>query len=99
MARKDVIGNIEYAVEILGDKWTALLLRELTNNGPLRFSDLAVAFPHLSERTLSSRLKYLYDEDVISKLPYSTHPVRYRYGLSSKGKVFVPVLREMMRVD
>lgn len=95
MTQAERIGDIGYAVEVLGDKWTAHLLREMANEGPLRFSDMAVLFSGLSERTLSSRLKTLYDEDIIAKLPYSTHPLRYRYALGRKGKDLVPILRLM----
>lgn len=89
------IGPIEPAINLLGDKWTPLLLRELAEQGSLRFSDLCVIFPHLSERTLTQRLKLLYDEEIIDKLPYSTHPLRYRYRLSRDGQALVGVVRAM----
>jgi DNA-binding HxlR family transcriptional regulator len=95
MVRRTTIGSIEKAVDIVGDKWTPYLLKELAEQGPMRFSDILVLFPRLSERTLSQRLRYLYDEDVISKLPYSTRPLRYRYALSPKGYALVPVLKAM----
>lgn len=95
MVYRERIGDIARVVELLGDKWTPLLLRELINNGPLRFSDIAGMFPGLSERTLSARLKRLYEADVLVKLPYSTQPLRYRYGLDPKRQELVAVLREM----
>lgn len=90
-----VPGCIAAALEVLGDKWSPLLLKELAENGSLKFSGLETAFPRLSPRTLSQRLHQLSDEDIITKTPYSLHPLRYEYHLTQKGADLITILRTM----
>lgn len=88
-------GCIALALEVLGDKWSPLLLKEIAENGSLKFSDLEAAFARLSPRTLSQRLRLLVDEDILLKSPYSLHPVRFEYRLSEKGTDLITILRAM----
>lgn len=88
-------GCVAAALEVLGDKWSALLLKELAQNGALKFSELQAALPGLSPRTLSQRLHVLVDQDIILKAPYSLHPLRYEYRLSKKGVDLTVILRAM----
>ena len=90
-----VPGCIAAALEVLGDKWSPLLLKQLAENGSLKFSELELAFPGLSPRTLSQRLYSLCDADIVDKMPCSLHPIRFEYGLSPKGRDLVQVLRAM----
>lgn len=88
-------GCVQACLNILGDKWSALLLKSLAETGPQRFSDLAKALPKLSERTLSARLNFLTNEKIIEKTPYTPQPLRHRYALTSKGSELITVLRAM----
>lgn len=90
-----VPGCIALALEVLGDKWSPLILKELAENGSLKFSELSAAFPRLSPRTLSQRLHALVDEDIVLKAPYLLHPLRFDYRLSSKGSDLTTILRAM----
>lgn len=90
-----VPGCIALALEVLGDKWTPLLLKELAENGALKFSEISAALPRLSPRTLSQRLHALADEDIVLKTPYSIHPLRFEYRLSTKGIDLTVILRAM----
>ncbi len=90
-----VPGCIALALEVLGDKWSPLLLKELAENGSLKFSELSAAFPRLSPRTLSQRLHALVDDDIVLKAPYSLHPLRFDYRLSVKGGDLITILRAM----
>lgn len=90
-----VPGCIAAALEVLGDKWSPLLLKELAEGGALKFSELENACPRLSPRTLSQRLRQLDDEDIVTKVPYSLHPLRFSYSLTDKGRGLVKVLRAM----
>ena len=88
-------GCVQACLNILGDKWTPLLLKLIAEEGPQRFSDLAKALPKLSERTLALRLSFLSDEEVVEKTPYTSQPLRFRYALTPKGTELITVLRAM----
>ena len=85
---------ISGALEILGDKWTPLLIKELTEC-PKKFSDLEKSLPGISPRTLSQRLNKLEQTDIITKTIYCPHPPRYKYALTKKGLDFQSILTDM----
>ena len=89
-------GCIAKALDILGDKWTPLLIRELTLC-PQTFSDLEKLLVGISPRTLSQRLSRLVDEDIVDKRMYCEHPPRYSYQLTPKGRDLQTILQDMAR--
>ena len=88
-------GCIKAALEIIGDKWSPLLLKEMAEQGSRRFSDLAAALPGLSPRTLSQRLEHLEAEGVVAKKQYCEKPLRFEYSLTPKGTDLVAVIIAM----
>lgn len=89
-------GCIAKALSILGDKWTPLLIRELTLC-PQTFSDLEKLLVGISPRTLSQRLNMLVEEGIVDKNMYCEHPPRYSYQLSPKGRDLQSILQDMAR--
>lgn len=87
-------GCILKALEVLGDKWTPLLIRELTEC-PQGFSDLEKLLTGISPRTLSQRLNKLVDEDIVDKRLYCEHPPRYHYALTAKGADLQNIIKDM----
>jgi DNA-binding HxlR family transcriptional regulator len=87
-------GCMQEALKILGDKWTALILMELSSSSST-FSQLEVALSGISPRTLSQRLNKLESEDIVSKNCYCEHPPRYQYQITQKGKDLQSVLKKM----
>lgn len=87
-------GCIQHTLEIMGDKWTALILRDLSA-GPTKFSELEISLEGISPRTLSQRLEKLESEKVITKRLYCEHPPRSIYELTQKGKELQEVLIKM----
>ena len=85
---------IQATLRIMGDKWTGLVLQELSN-GPATFSALETALAHISPRTLSQRLEMLLKEEIIDKRQYCEHPPRSKYSLTGKGKELQVVLTKM----
>jgi DNA-binding HxlR family transcriptional regulator len=75
-------------MEVIGQKWTALLLRDLSY-GPKRFRDFTESVPELNPRTLSSRLDDLTEQGIIETCDEGG------YQLTGKGEALVPVLRAM----
>lgn len=86
-------GCIQSALEIVGDKWTPLILRELAESAKT-FGAIEDAL-HLSPRTLSQRLDKLEITGIINKQIYCQKPPRYKYSLSSKGQELLDILRAM----
>ena len=87
-------GCITAALEIIGDKWTGLLLRELTEC-PKTFGELEQQLMGISPRTLSQRLDKLESEKITSRSLYCEHPPRYKYTLTQKGSDLKTVLHTM----
>jgi len=87
-------GCIAAAMEVIGSKWTALILRDLAN-GPKRFSELEKSVGTINPRTLSQRLDDLEQHAIVTKKSYAEVPPRIEYALTSKGEDLVPVLKAM----
>lgn len=88
------IGCVAAAMEIMGAKWTSLILKEL-HSGPKRFCEFEEAIPKLNPRTLSQRLDDLESHGIISKERFNEVPPRIEYSLTVKGQDIIPVLRAM----
>jgi DNA-binding HxlR family transcriptional regulator len=84
-------------LDIVGEKWTILILRDLLREGPRRFQDLATAFSAISPNTLSARLKTLETSGIIAARAYASHPPRNEYVLTEKGRELGPVLLALKR--
>ncbi len=85
---------IQTTLRIMGDRWTALILRDLSD-GTNTFSCLEVSLKGISPRTLSQRLDMLLCEGVIEKQQYCKHPPRSKYVLTEKGSELQSVLTKM----
>jgi DNA-binding HxlR family transcriptional regulator len=77
--------HFQKAIELVGKRWTGTILRALLG-GPLRFSEVTVAVPEISDRSLSPRLKELEQEGLVSRHVESTQPVSVIYELTAKGR-------------
>jgi DNA-binding HxlR family transcriptional regulator len=83
------------ALDVIGEKWSLLVLRDLFRKGPLRFQQLEEGLDGVAPNTLSARLKTLESAGIIATRPYETHPPRNEYFLTDKGKALGPVLRAL----
>jgi DNA-binding HxlR family transcriptional regulator len=85
--------SIADALEVVGDRYTLLILREL-GFGVHRFSDIRhnTGAPRA---TLSARLRKLEDAGVIARRRYNDHPPRDEYVLTEAGEAIIPVLRSL----
>jgi DNA-binding HxlR family transcriptional regulator len=83
------------ALDIVGDRWTLLILRDLLLDGPRRFQDLQHSLLGIGPSTLSHRLKALLDNGIIERRLYAQHPPRGEYLLTEKGRSLRPVLKSL----
>lgn len=88
------IGCVAAAMEIIGAKWTSLILKELCT-GSKRFCEFEEAIPKINPRTLSQRLDDLEAAGVVTKERFSEVPPRIEYTLTDKGQDLIPVLKAM----
>jgi DNA-binding HxlR family transcriptional regulator len=87
-------GCVAAALAILGNKWTALIVKELSE-GCARFSALEHALSGISPRTLSQRLDDMEHCGLITKKSFAEVPPRVEYTLTQKGKDLLPILKSM----
>ncbi|HEV8686649.1 MAG TPA: helix-turn-helix domain-containing protein [Gaiellaceae bacterium] len=80
--------------EILGAKWTALIIHDLSE-GARRFTELEAACPGISPRTLSERLRALEEQEIVERRSYPERPPRVEYELTEKGRALLPIIAEM----
>ena len=92
-SRPDRYCPIARSLNIVGDRWTLLMLRDLALDGPRKFQDLEQSLAGISPNTLSARLKILEENGIVERRFYSDHPPRAEYVLTSKGVELRPVLR------
>ena len=81
-------------LDILGDKWTLLIIRDLFA-GKKTYNEFAVSPEAIPTNILSERLKRLVEQGIVDKTPYQKRPVRYAYTLTAKGKELGPILAAM----
>ena len=87
---------IACVLEILGDKWTLLVVRDLFLNKH-RYNEFVDSPEGIPTNILADRLRRLEAEGIVKKVPYQTNPVRMEYFLTTKGAELGKVLREMRR--
>lgn len=87
-------GCIAAAMRIIGNKWTALILRDLFES-PKRFCELERSVGNINPRTLSQRLDDLEAEGIITKESFAEVPPRTEYALTEKGRDLQPILKQM----
>ena len=79
--------------QLIKGKWAILILHELSD-GPVRFKELQRNID-ITQATLSSQLKYLEQEGLITRHVYPEIPPRVEYALTDIGYSFIPVLNEI----
>jgi DNA-binding HxlR family transcriptional regulator len=82
------------AIELIGKRWTGAILFVLLD-GPLRFSEVKLLVPDLSDRLLSERLKELESERIVERRVIDDMPVRVEYALTEKGAALEPAVRSL----
>lgn len=82
---------VAMAAEVLGARWTLVLLRELVA-GSTRFNDLRRGVPRMSPALLSKRLKELEAAKLIARVPSEREPGVFEYRLTEAGQELKPVI-------
>jgi DNA-binding HxlR family transcriptional regulator len=86
---------ITNGLDIFGDKWTLLIIRDLML-GKRRYQDLISSPENIASNILADRLKRLQFAGLIDRQAYQQNPARYEYVLTEKGKDLKPVLEAII---
>ncbi len=89
-----ICSHVTAAVHILGDKWTAHIIRVLAN-GPQRFCRIQDGAGGINPRTLTDRLVRLEQCGVLVRPTPNAEAARLTYMLTAKGQDLLPILRAM----
>ncbi|MBM7707011.1 DNA-binding HxlR family transcriptional regulator [Chryseomicrobium aureum] len=90
MKKSALCPRLSSAMDLLGKRWTALIIYQLLE-GCKRFNEIESSMP-ISGRLLSERLKELEYEGLVTRKIYSEVPVRVEYSLTEKGQALRPVI-------
>ena len=86
---------VSLGLDIFGDKWTLLIVRDLMFSGKRRFRELLASDEGISSNILSDRLKMLLTEGIISKSGDASHAQKVIYSLTEKGLALLPILLQI----
>ena len=86
--------SIEKALDVLGGKWTFLIIRDLFA-GTKRFGELRQSLGGVSPKTLSARLRQLEKQNIIERRAFATIPPTVQYSLTEKGRSLKPIIKAM----
>jgi DNA-binding HxlR family transcriptional regulator len=73
-------------LERIGDKWTIMIVGVLSANGPMRFNTLQRAIPGLSHKMLTTTLRGLERDGLVTRTVFATIPPRVDYELTEQGR-------------
>ncbi len=84
---------VSYTLDLIGDRWTLLIIRDMMFFGKQRFEEFLESPEGISTNILANRLRLLEELGLAEKQPYSNHSRRMNYQLTEKGKSLRPVLK------
>lgn len=84
------------ALEILGDRWSLLIVRDLMFTGRRQFGDFLAAEERIATNILSNRLASLVRDGIVESLPDANDRRRTHYVLTEKGFALAPMVGELI---
>lgn len=85
------------ALQLVGDKWTLLVVRDLAG-GPRRTTELIDGLFPISSRTLVDRLRDMEGDGLVERLDYGGQPPHVEYRLTERGLRLLPVVESLRQV-
>lgn len=87
---------IASTLDLVGDRWTLVLMRDLAN-GKARFQDFLESPERIASNILTSRLTQMEEHGLVASELYQRRPKRYAYRLTPRGAALIPVLQAICR--
>ncbi len=95
MRRRDLDGcPIAGALQMIGDKWTMLIVRDLAT-GPKRTMELHTNLEPISSRTLVGRLRDMVKDLLLERTDFGGNPPHIEYALTDRGRRLLPLLEAL----
>lgn len=82
-------------VNLIGNKWKLLILRNLIYNGEQHFTDFVKSIPGISKKVLTDDLRSLENDGLVNREVFAEIPPKVVYSLSELGKSLKPILDAM----
>jgi DNA-binding HxlR family transcriptional regulator len=87
--------SVAKALDVLGDRWTLLIIRELLLSGPGRYTDLRNGLPGIATNLLSDRLRELEAAGLIEREDAPPPVASTLFRLTARGEAIKPVIHEL----
>lgn len=88
---------VRNVLDRFGDKWSVLVMIQLGNNGTLRFSQLQKTMADISQKMLTTTLRSLEADGIVSRSVYAEVPSRVEYRLTELGETLLPHIRGLSK--
>lgn len=82
-------------LDLVGDRWSLLIVRDLLFGDDLRYADLAASDERIPTNTLADRLRRLEGAGIVERVPYADRPPRHAYRLTARGRELGAVVDAM----
>src|SRR6185437_16129530 len=83
------------SLDVVGERWTLLLIRELLLRGPSRYTDLRNGLPGVAANLLAARLKELEEAGLVTRQDAPPPVATALYELTEDGRALEPVLKSL----
>lgn len=88
---------VSLGLDIFGDRWTLLIIRDLMFAGKRHFRELLASAEGISSNILADRLQLLVAEGIVFRSENPTHKQKVVYRLTDKGIALLPILMQISR--
>jgi DNA-binding HxlR family transcriptional regulator len=95
MQKNTIRCPINNTFQIIGKKFTVLILRNMIYLNQIRFNKLLNSIEGINAKTLSIRLKEMEKDGLIRRKIYNESPIRIEYEMTEKGMALEPILEQM----
>src|SRR5690554_1070367 len=95
MKNKPELCRVEDALGIIVGKWKPIILLTLLWEGTKRFNELKRSLPGITQKMLTSQLRELEEEDIITRKVYTQVPPKVEYSMTEYGNSLEPILVAM----
>ena len=86
---------IAYTLDILGDKWSFLLIRDMAKFGKKYYGEFLESPEKIASNILADRLKRLEEEGIVSKSQDTENQKKFIYELTKKGNDLMPIMQQI----
>lgn len=94
MKELDTSCSLTMALSVIGGKWKPVIIARL-GRGNKRFGQLDANIKGISRKVLTTQLKELVNDKLVTRTSYNETPPRVEYSLTEKGRELIPIFKEI----